>query len=240
MNNGRTTGRSFTLIELLIAITIILILAALLLPMLGRSKEKARRVVCTSNLAQMSKSLFMYSDDGDGNLPPGPPVVDKKLGEWITYKNRTIPLQLGYLYHYNYIESAQMFYCPSWKHPYSQYGVNKGKFGGYPRPGEKGPSSWWWMSYGYRTAPESGRPVHTSKDSNGTAIITDHWTRRGGNTAGWDKGTGYFGHQEGYVTVYLDGHAIFLEDDDQYIIETAPKHTEHSKIESFWENNFDE
>ncbi len=58
------------MIELLVVIAIIAILAAMLLPALGRAKESAYRIKCTNNLKQLSVSTTMYAGDSNGFFPP--------------------------------------------------------------------------------------------------------------------------------------------------------------------------
>jgi prepilin-type N-terminal cleavage/methylation domain-containing protein len=75
---NRTKLRAFTLIELLVVIAIIAILAAMLLPVLGRGKLKAQGVQCMSNHRQLAMAWRMYTEDNNDVLlfasAAGPPT----------------------------------------------------------------------------------------------------------------------------------------------------------------------
>lgn len=73
--------RKFTLIELLITISIIAILAAMLLPVLNSARDKGKLAKCLNNEKQLGLAFGMYTSDYDGHFPlnyqDAPP-----LGKW--------------------------------------------------------------------------------------------------------------------------------------------------------------
>ncbi|OGV48959.1 MAG: hypothetical protein A2017_09005 [Lentisphaerae bacterium GWF2_44_16] len=60
----------FTLVELLIVISIIAILASMLLPALRSVREKANEINCKNNFRQIGTSAHLYASDYDAFLPP--------------------------------------------------------------------------------------------------------------------------------------------------------------------------
>lgn len=63
--------RGFTLIELLVVVAIIALLISILLPSLGKAKELANRVHCSSNLRGVVQSFVIYAQEGSGTYPVG-------------------------------------------------------------------------------------------------------------------------------------------------------------------------
>lgn len=59
----------FTLVELLVVVTIIAVLTALMLPALQSALESSRSVACQNNLKQIITACVMYADDHGGWLP---------------------------------------------------------------------------------------------------------------------------------------------------------------------------
>jgi len=62
----------FSLIEMLVVISIISVLMAITFPMIFTVKESARRRVCMNNLRQIGMAITMYAMDNGGWTPPQP------------------------------------------------------------------------------------------------------------------------------------------------------------------------
>jgi prepilin-type N-terminal cleavage/methylation domain-containing protein/prepilin-type processing-associated H-X9-DG protein len=126
----RAGRRAFTLIELLVVVAVIAILAALLLPALGRAKARTRTTVCLNKQRQWALALMMYADDHDGEIPresylPGGTVVNiwvniqSALSRNVWYNALPPEMKVDSAVHYgpssftpDFYDRANMFHCP--------------------------------------------------------------------------------------------------------------------------------
>ncbi|RMD82437.1 MAG: type II secretion system protein [Lentisphaerae bacterium] len=112
MQNKTPKKMSFSLIEMLIVITILTILVALLLPALQRTRERAKRIVCLNNLRQLTLGSLLYAGEYDDWAPPAYRTTSP-MNFYFLYHDNRIPRNHAILYDLGYIRDRNIFYCPS-------------------------------------------------------------------------------------------------------------------------------
>ncbi len=113
------TRRGFTLVELLLVVTIVAVLAGLILPALAGFRTKAKAANCVLQMKAFGVALQLYADDWDDSIPPnrmgiGTPRSQTWVGGWVTGRspdgtNRTF-LKDSLLS--PYLPAISVWHCP--------------------------------------------------------------------------------------------------------------------------------
>jgi len=120
---------AFTLIELLVVIAIIAILAAILMPVFAKAREKARQASCTSNMKQIALAFAIYAQDYDGAYVVRYMDDHNPNGGWSRRNWNVIILP--------YTKNSQIFRCPSSRITSISYAMSCDK-------------NWNWKGYKYQ------------------------------------------------------------------------------------------
>ncbi|HEX9997421.1 MAG TPA: prepilin-type N-terminal cleavage/methylation domain-containing protein [Abditibacterium sp.] len=126
--------RGFTLVEMLVVISVIALLAAIMFPVFGRVREGGRRTACNNNLRQLGLGFTQYRQDHNGRFPgagqyqkwaagghwisgqPNTPVADINTKEPVADAAsptgfKTANVEKGAIY--SYVKEPKTYSCPS-------------------------------------------------------------------------------------------------------------------------------
>jgi prepilin-type N-terminal cleavage/methylation domain-containing protein len=194
----------FTLIELLVVIAVILILAALAMPVLNKAISGGQSAACKSNLQQIGAGFIGYANQFSQIMPrhnDNEPVVIDQGKWWLKAQGLLVP----------FVPDFHVFECGA------DDGV-AGELGG-PR----------WHSYGYNTNYWTGskwvtrkwKNIATIEQPSQALIFLDNNERDGGvdgnNDRGYQDGPinnpaiGLQRHHKGFNAVFVDRHVDFFK-----------------------------
>ena len=168
--SAKTSSAGFTLIELLVVVAIIAILAAMLLPVLGKARERAKSTACQGNLHSLGQALAMYTSDYDSQLPLAwhSPFDTALYGDqWWPYGGAN-----PCTYLYSYTNAVATFDCPGFQ-------VIPDAWSG----SELGPPTW--QAYGARGVMALRLSRYKANPYLGCAGYGDGSDYPGGRGGGW-------------------------------------------------------
>ena len=216
--------RGFTLIELLVVIAIIGILAAMLLPVLAKSKEQAQRTICESHYKQLLLAHIMYGSDFNDQIEP--PNCGGQVGMvnpglpagWLYKPGQALPGVQGpnqtngpeFGLFFPTMKSWGMYMCPLHRTNTSAWRLSNVKFTSYLMNGcvINGSGSFDW---------DSGARGKTFKNSAFRATDMLFWETDENNPAYFNDGAsspdeGFSRrHNTGAVVGLMDGHVNYLK-----------------------------
>ena len=95
----RCGRHGFTLVEVLVVISVISLLLGILLPVISKAREQCYRVICASNLRQFGMTFFSYAGDNNESFPiehigrSGPRYYHRNSSTWAVQFSRYLDIE---------------------------------------------------------------------------------------------------------------------------------------------------
>ena len=160
----RRLQAGFTLVEVLVVISIIAVTVSILLPSLARSRDLAMALVCANNQKQIGMAIHEYATDADGAMPYGPKaeptsiadfyVVDGMVTTQISLLDGGKPVGTGLLLGSYLSHQPEVLFCPDSD---QSFDVSKE----LDRFGRTQALSTYFYRHGSNTLESFARPPHT-------------------------------------------------------------------------------
>lgn len=116
-HNGTMQRRAFTVMELLVAISVIAILATLLFPVFAKAKNAARQSACLNNLKNIGAAFLTYMEGYDDTWPFGVDPADKYTPQiwngFPEFQKRILDIPLMHDLLDTYLPSRSVWECPA-------------------------------------------------------------------------------------------------------------------------------
>lgn len=113
-------NRGFTLVELLVVISVISVMAGILLPALSKARHQARQLLGANNQYQIVNAVSFFASDNDQKYPESVATIGTEWWNWqepmmlTGYRARSPRLHRSMsAYLVDYIEDAETMYCPN-------------------------------------------------------------------------------------------------------------------------------
>lgn len=110
--------RAFTLVELLVVVSIIALLISILLPSLRNAREQAKATQCAANCRQIGQAMATYLAEHNGVYPPSYVYPINRSASWSIVQQSPQSFPNGYLHWSHFLYSGgkvgeKAFQCPT-------------------------------------------------------------------------------------------------------------------------------
>ena len=143
IKSGRLKSKAFTLVEILVSISIIGLLAGLAIPAIKNARESAELGGCMSNIRQLSAAMLASASDNNGRIFSGNGVTSG----WATFGQSPNTVTNGMLWLGGYVQNGKVFLCPH---------------------GRKSGSSWFGSPachYSLNVGPQTNNPINPTDNT---------------------------------------------------------------------------
>jgi prepilin-type N-terminal cleavage/methylation domain-containing protein/prepilin-type processing-associated H-X9-DG protein len=192
---------AFTIVELLVVVSVIAVLASLLVPAIGIARAAAQTASCASNQRQLFAVLLLYAQDNQGLLPLAY-AAPFKQGSYFIETVHQVLSGPGALWQDGLLDQARFAYCPAQADPRHRYDTPENPWP--PGQGQR-------LRLGYALRPVTPYAADGDGSYLGPLPMIDHLAGLAVLADPLDQGRKLdSGHGDGVNATYADGHVAWV------------------------------